>query len=73
MTTTGAPGASAASLGLADPAIYQGRFADAATIAQSGIAADEQRRTRAGAIANYSALAMRTQATARRSEPKTQH
>jgi tetratricopeptide (TPR) repeat protein len=57
MTTTGAPGASAASLGLADLAIYQGRFADAVTIAQSGIAADEQRKNTAGTIAKYSALA----------------
>jgi tetratricopeptide (TPR) repeat protein len=57
MTTTGAAGASAASLGLADLAIYQGQFADAVTIVQSAIAADEQRKNTAGMIAKYSALA----------------
>jgi eukaryotic-like serine/threonine-protein kinase len=57
MTATGAAGSSVSSLGLADLAIYQGRFADAATIAQSGITADEQRKNTAGTIAKYSALA----------------
>ena len=57
MTTTGAAGASVSSLGLADLAIYQGRFADAVTIVQPAIAADEQEKNTAGTIAKYSALA----------------
>lgn len=40
LAATGAAGASFASAGLADLAMYQGRFADAATLLLAGIDAD---------------------------------
>ena len=57
MAKSGAAGASIASLGLADLAIYEGRFAAAVTSLVSGIAEDETRKNKAGMIAKYSALA----------------
>jgi len=57
MTKTGAQGASLGSIGAADVALYQGRFADAARILEAGIAADEQARNTAGLAAKLLALA----------------
>jgi len=57
MAKAGAAGKSAASLGLADWAIYEGRFSEAVTGLKEGIAADAQRQDNAGLAAKYTALA----------------
>lgn len=57
MTETGARGASTASLGLADVAIFSGKFETARDILVEGIAADEENGNDYGAAAKYMALA----------------
>jgi tetratricopeptide (TPR) repeat protein len=57
MAKTGAFGASLGSMGAADLALYQGRFADAAAILQAGIAADEAAKNTAGLASKLLALA----------------
>jgi tetratricopeptide (TPR) repeat protein len=57
MAGSGAPGASLANLGLADLALYQGRFTDAERLLTGGIKIDEQRRSSGGAASKYAALA----------------
>ncbi|MGE5815895.1 MAG: protein kinase domain-containing protein, partial [Acidobacteriota bacterium] len=57
MAATGPRGASRASLGLGDMAIYQGRYADAEKILKAGIAADQKAGTMGLLTAKYVALA----------------
>ena len=57
MATSGAPGSSLATLGLADLALYQGRFHDAGTLLIKGIAEDQARSNTAGLAAKSVALA----------------
>lgn len=57
MARSGGPGASLANLGLADLALYQGRFADAERLLTDGIKIDEQRRSTGGMASKYTALA----------------
>jgi tetratricopeptide (TPR) repeat protein/tRNA A-37 threonylcarbamoyl transferase component Bud32 len=52
-----ARGASVASMGLADLALYEGRFSDAQTILKSGITEDEQIKNPAGMAVKQLALA----------------
>jgi tetratricopeptide (TPR) repeat protein len=54
---TGAEGASLAAIGLADIALFEGRYADAAAILPPAIDADRQRNDSAGAAAKTIALA----------------
>jgi serine/threonine protein kinase/tetratricopeptide (TPR) repeat protein len=56
MATAGPRGASLASVGLADQAMYEGRFADAQAILQKGIAEDQQNKNGAAMAAKYLAL-----------------
>lgn len=56
LAATGAAGASFASAGLADLALYQGRFADAATLLDAGIAADTTANNTTGAARKRVAL-----------------
>jgi tetratricopeptide (TPR) repeat protein len=56
MTETGARGASTASLGLADVAIFSGQFETARDILVEGIAVDEETGNNYGAAAKYMAL-----------------
>jgi eukaryotic-like serine/threonine-protein kinase len=57
MARSGPPGASLANLGLADLALYQGRFRDAAALLTDGIREDEQRKSTGRLAAKYTALA----------------
>jgi tetratricopeptide (TPR) repeat protein len=57
MATSGAPGSSLATLGLADLALYQGRFHDADTLLIKGITEDQARSNSAGLAAKSVALA----------------
>jgi eukaryotic-like serine/threonine-protein kinase len=57
MSATGEAGASRASMGLADMALYEGRYADAAAILAKGIAADEKSGNVPGAAVKHTALA----------------
>jgi tetratricopeptide (TPR) repeat protein len=57
MRGSGAAGASLAAHGLADLAMYQGRWADAETLLQTGIAADEKSNQRLARAAKLTALA----------------
>ena len=57
MQTAGPRGVSLASLGLADVAMYQGRFHDAELTLQSGIIEDEKSKNIAGLASKYIALA----------------
>jgi eukaryotic-like serine/threonine-protein kinase len=56
MAKSGTAGASLAGLGLADIALYQGRFAEAETILRTGIAEDAKTNNTAGMAAKYVAL-----------------
>ena len=53
----GARGVSLAAIGLADLAMYRGRFDDAVPLLEAGIADDEQGKNMAGAAAKSIALA----------------
>src|SRR6476469_7841542 len=57
MAASGVPGASLASLGLADLALYRGEFAEAERLLVSSIAEDERRKNTGGMAAKYTALA----------------
>jgi tetratricopeptide (TPR) repeat protein len=57
MAKAGSAGRSAATLGLADWAVYEGRFSDAVTALKEGIATDTERKDSAGLVAKYTALA----------------
>jgi tetratricopeptide (TPR) repeat protein/TolB-like protein len=57
MARTGAAGASRASMGLADIALYEGRYADAETILAEGISADLKSGNAAAAAVKHAALA----------------
>jgi tetratricopeptide (TPR) repeat protein len=57
MAKTGADGASRAATGLADLAVYEGRYADAVRILPEAVAADEKSGTRAGAATKSIVLA----------------
>ena len=59
MAKTGAPGASLANLGLADLALYRGRFRDAESLLKVGIAEDTRRQNTGGLASKYTALAGR--------------
>jgi tetratricopeptide (TPR) repeat protein len=56
-STAGPRGVSLASLGLADVAMYEGRFGDAAALLEKGIAGDRETKNEAGAAAKMVALA----------------
>jgi tetratricopeptide (TPR) repeat protein len=56
MAKVGASGASLSSLGLADLAMYEGRFADAEATARAAIAEDEKNKNTAGSAAKYIVL-----------------
>jgi tetratricopeptide (TPR) repeat protein len=68
MAKTGTAGASRAAMGLADLAIYEGRFADAEKILTESVVADEQAGNTAGRASKYVALAETYQAL--RQQPK---
>jgi tetratricopeptide (TPR) repeat protein len=55
LAKTGAPGASLATIGLADVALYEGRAKDAVTMLEAAIAADEKANNTAG-VASKSVL-----------------
>jgi tetratricopeptide (TPR) repeat protein len=57
MGGAGASGASLAAIGLADLAIYQGRFADAEKILKDAVKIDEDSKNNKGAATKYAALA----------------
>jgi serine/threonine protein kinase/tetratricopeptide (TPR) repeat protein len=56
MAKSGAPGASVATLGLADMALYQGRFRDAEVLLRAGIVEDERQQNTVGVAAKHTAL-----------------
>jgi tetratricopeptide (TPR) repeat protein len=57
MLKTGGEGASRAAMGLADLAIFEGRFADAETILKRAIVEDEREKNALGLATKYGALA----------------
>ncbi len=57
MRASGAPGASLATLGLADLAMYEGRWPEAEKLLEDGIAADEKSNERLARAAKLTALA----------------
>jgi Tfp pilus assembly protein PilF len=57
MAGSGPAGASLANLGLADLALYQGRFKEAIALLTAGIAEDERRKSTGRMAAKYTALA----------------
>src|SRR5262245_59260283 len=65
MAQTGASGASRSALGLADLAMYEGRFADAEKILATAVLDDEKNRNTAGQASKYVALAEALQALGR--------
>jgi len=65
MAQTGASGASRSALGLADLAMYEGRFADAEKILTAAIVDDEKTRNTAGLASKEVALAEALQALGR--------
>ena len=57
MADTGASGASRANMGLADAAIYEGKYADAQAILETGLVEDQKTQNTAGLVSKYGALA----------------
>jgi tetratricopeptide (TPR) repeat protein len=57
MAQLGGDGASRATMGLADIAIYEGRYAEAETIVTRGIAQDQKDKNELGLASKYAALA----------------
>jgi tetratricopeptide (TPR) repeat protein len=57
MARSGSSGASLANLGLADAALYQGRFADAERLLTEGIKIDAERQSSSGMGSKFTALA----------------
>ncbi len=68
MAETGPSGASRATMGLADAAIYEGKYADAQSILEAGLIEDQKTQNTEGLVSKYGALA-ETLAGLRRMKP----